>query len=222
MPISFIKFIDYIILGKIKYHLTEYTYSNINKILYNFIKSINLSEHSISVFNRNNNNTKQNILTLKTHTYKLDKSLYQMICKMPDSCIYFTIKISPNYEEIDKNLWSEAIYMLPNINFISFLDKKITSNEMLIRTTKNCHIYFYFMNSNEKLKSKYVDTMERTKDILKKYYEPPIPTQTYYIAPTISYDNIIFDIDTPQISINVNISFYSKKEIIYESGFFCI
>jgi hypothetical protein len=216
MPISFIKFIDYIICGKIKYHHIRYIYGNINKILYNFIKSINLSEQSISLATRNAYNSTQNILTLKTHTYKLDKLISQIICKMPDSCIYFTIKISPNYEEIDKNLWSEAIYMLPNINFISYFDKKITSNEMLIRTTKNCHIYFYFMDQ----KLKYVDPIERTKNILKKYYEQPIPTQIYYVPPPISYDNIIFEIDTPQISINVNISFYSKKEIMYVNGLY--
>ena len=224
MPISFSKFIDYIICQKLNYVVMQYKYKNINKTLYDFIKSINLSEQTISLSLRNKYDEMQDILTLETLTYKLDKYFHQIICKMPYRCIYFTLKISPNYEKIDKNLWNEAIYMLPNINNISYLDKKINLDEMLIRTTKNCHIYFYFMNPNEKLKLKlkYINPIERTKDIIKKYFRQiPTDLNTYCDKLNSSYkqlDDIIFDIDVPQIPVNVIISFYEKKNILYNSG----
>ena len=226
MPISFNKFINTIYIRHIPYNSIEFIYTNINKKLYDFIKSINLSEKTISVFYPNviYDSYLQDILTLETSTYKLDKSFHQIVTEIPINSIYFTIKISPNYEEIDKNLWSEAIYMFPNINLITYLDKKITSDEMIIRTTKNCHIYFYFIDPNEKLKLKLKcdDPIQRTKDIIKKYISDSINKKDLHHPENVNSEssktNIKLDIDIPQISINVNISLYVKKKLIYYGG----
>jgi hypothetical protein len=47
--------------------------------------------------------------------------------------------------------------MLPNINSITFtkqnnIEQKLTQNEMVVKRTKNCHIYIFTLKNDEKCK----------------------------------------------------------------------
>jgi hypothetical protein len=156
IPINIGEFIKSLFIKNIPALVLSYRYIMSNNKLLDFVKSISISEYGYIIPKEYNSiNIIIDGIFLKSDKYTFNNThdlsvfcprILQYIVK---KCKYFTIKVAPDYKNIDKDLWSEAIYMLPNINSITFIkqnnieQQKLTQNEMVVRRTKNCHIYIY-------------------------------------------------------------------------------
>ena len=193
------KFIKSLFIKNMSYSSFEYNYMVTNKKLLDFVKSISISEYGY-IIPKEYNLIKHiiiDIITIKSFTgiFNNNDNLSSFspvyLQNISNKCKYFTIKISPDYKMIDKNFWSDAIYMLPNINSITFtqnsIEQKLTQNEMVVRRTKNCYIYIFTLKNDE----------------YKQHYNEC---------------EITLNIDTPQIQILFNICLYMEDKFITDGN----
>ena len=164
IPVDIGEFIKSLFIKNIPALILSYQYRMSNNKLLDFVKSISISEYGYIIPKEYNSiNIIIDGIFLRSYKYTFNNThdlavfcptILQYIVK---KCKYFTIKVAPDYINIDKDLWSEAIYMLPNINSITFIkqnniEQKLTQNEMVVRRTKNCHIYIFTLKNDEKCK----------------------------------------------------------------------
>ena len=229
-------------------------YEKLNIITNTFIKNIHLSTQTINLqyLSRNHNYEKNElfffslpIMSNKVYCDNIDIgtdiSSYQYTNLYSRHFDYLIIKLTPNYELIDKELWSESVEMLPIINFINYKSTqqytvKFQPNDIaLIRKSKKFHVYIFPGNPYLPLKSQ-INGVNKNKgniiEIINKVYEDVSKgngavymTNSYYF----NYDNnefgynsnsnseyssdkyITFNIDTPIIPIIINVEEYRSN-----------
>lgn len=246
IPICLNIFVNNIPLKLFKYHdfdfiLCDYTKNN------KFINNIYISTQTINFVNKKTIDSPPkfnlNILQMTNVKYNInsgrDMSNYTSddLLFVSKNYKYFTIKLSPNYKEIDKNIWDDAINILPNINTISYIDdntgniQTFTPFEIsLIRKSNNCYIYAFSTNPNISIKNFIANSVKENGDglevIYKGLYVLKNKDETHSIFKKYNSRlnsekinlRIVLNIDTPRIPINIVINTYKKNNLIFSRG----
>jgi hypothetical protein len=249
IPIFLCAFINNLPLKLFKWHDLRYKLYGNDK-LNKFIKNIYISEQTINFVNRkiikNYPKFKLTILQMYSSIVNINTGRDISNYMFPDLWFftkdykYFTIKITPNYSEIDKNIWSDAINILPNINSISYIidgiNKKtfIPSEIALIRKTTNGHIYVFSTDPNISIKNFIKNTIKENGDglelIYKGLYVLQNKDETHQSYKKYNKDNsnekgkkyidlhIVLNIETPTIPISIIVNTYKKNNLQFFKG----
>jgi hypothetical protein len=148
-----------------------------------------------------------------------DISSYQYQCNYDKHFDYLIIKLTPNYELIDHELWSESVDMLPTINFINYgvgnYDYSgddwvnFQPNDIaLFRKNKNFHVYTFPGNPYLSLKSQ-INGLNKNKgnliEIINKVYESiNIGGGSCYMADNYYYHKNVTETDNGSYSKDWN------------------
>jgi hypothetical protein len=229
----------------------SYKYKKSNKTIKQFVKNILISSQTIDFclendyYDHNNVRYYKNMYpiekygffmngellslsnTIKYIDYIQSKLQYSFIITDMDASKYFTIKISPDYELIYKNLWNSIV--IPNITSICYttngIDKKYNINEIAqIKKSKNCHMYVFSKNPDISIKN-WMKNIGNLELIHKEYYtdfkicriisnsiNTKLKLHPYYKL------NITFNLEYDIIPIKITINIYSRQCITYGLG----
>jgi len=251
IPIFLGAFINKLPLKLFKYNDLRYSFSGNDK-LKQYINNIYVSNQTINFVNRKNipqsPKFKLTILQMDSRYGNInigrDISNYtfnDFLWFNTTNYKYFTIKISPNYAEIDKNIWNDVINILPNINSISYCNNQenktntyTVSEIALIRKTTNGHIYAFSTNPDIPIKNFIANTIKENGDGLEliynglyvlqnkdkthqsyKKYSKCKRKENQFECRKIDLQ-IALNIETPTIPINIIVNTYRKNDLVFK------